>query len=73
MVTLSPVTNCEESNSNTAEPIPSTPAFVSPSVIKPYPNAGPRKDTTRGRKKGSTKILIDTPEKLGIENEWTVR
>ena len=71
--TLSPVTNCEESNSNTAEPVPSTSALVSSLDIRPYPKAGPRKGTTRGKKKGSTKILIDTPEKLAIENEWKVR
>lgn len=48
---------------------PSVSKYISPEVIRPYPKAGPRKTITKGRKKGSTKILTDTPEKIAIENE----
>lgn len=41
--------------------------------LRPYPKASPRKTTARGRKKGSTKILTDTPEKQAIENEYKAR
>lgn len=41
--------------------------------LRPFPKAGPRKTTTRGRKKGSTKILTDTPVKNAIENELSER
>ena len=34
--------------------------YVSPSVIHPLPKAGQRKTVTR-RKKGTTKVLTDTP------------
>ncbi|CAF4749163.1 unnamed protein product [Pieris macdunnoughi] len=54
-------------------PKPSTSAFVSPEVIRPHPKAGPRKGSGKGRKKGKTRILTDTPEKLAIENEWAAR
>lgn len=58
---------------NIHNPIPSTSAFVSPEVIRPHPKAGPRKGSGKGRKKGSTRILTDTPEKLAIEKEWEAR
>lgn len=48
-------------------------AFVSTEVIRPYPKAGPRKGVTKGRKKGCTRILTDTPEKLAIESELDAR
>ena len=47
--------------SNTTEPDP-TP-YVSPSQVLPLPIAGPRKNTSRGRKRAKTRILTDTPEK----------
>lgn len=38
--------------------------FISPEHIRPFPKAAPRKQTiTRGKKKGRTRILTDTPEK----------
>ena len=37
--------------------------YVSPTDLHPLPQAGPRKITNRNRKKGSTKILTDTPER----------
>ena len=40
--------------------------YVSPAAILPTPKAGPRKTTTTKRKKGSTKILTDTPVRDGI-------
>ena len=35
--------------------------YISPSAILPVPKAQPRKKNVNGRKKGSTKILTDTP------------
>lgn len=40
---------------------------ISPEIILPYPQAGPRKDTNKGRKKGRTMIATDTPNKTEIE------
>jgi len=45
---------------------------LSPSAllrIRPYPKAPPRTTTARGRKKGSSRILTDTPEKRLIEEQ----
>lgn len=67
----SPKTPTHSHNINV--PKPSTSAFVSPEVIRPHPKAGPRKGSGKGRKKGKTRILTDTPEKLAIENEWAAR
>lgn len=56
--------------SNTSlQPSIIAPLYISPEVIRPYPKAGPRKTVTKGRKKGSTRILTDTPEKIALENE----
>ncbi|KAJ8703930.1 hypothetical protein PYW07_013224 [Mythimna separata] len=60
-------------NDSPYDPKPSTSAFVSLEVIRPHPKAGPRKGSGKGRKKGKTRILTDTPEKLAIENEWAAR
>ena len=38
-------------------------SYVSPSKILPISRAGPQKLTARGRKRGNTTILTDTPEK----------
>lgn len=46
---------------------------VSPENILPYPKAGPRKDTNRGRKKGKTMIATDTPYKIEIEEKYRER
>lgn len=47
--------------------------YVSPHNIRPYPKAGPRKNIEKGRKKGATKILTDTPEKEAIERYYRDR
>lgn len=57
-----------------ASPTPSTSSMkditiVSPEVIRPYPKAMPRKQTRKGRAKGKSCILTDTPEKARIEQE----
>lgn len=39
----------------------STSTYVSPRDIEPFPKAAPRKGRATNRKKGSTKILTDTP------------
>ncbi|KAK9878424.1 hypothetical protein WA026_022064 [Henosepilachna vigintioctopunctata] len=64
---LLPLCVTDTSNKNTSN------AFVSPEVIRPYPKAGPRKNVRTERKKGRTRILTDTPEKLAIENELEAR
>ncbi|KAL0149091.1 hypothetical protein M9458_055604, partial [Cirrhinus mrigala] len=43
--------------------------LFSPSLIRPFPKAGPRKETGRGRKKRLSEILTDTPVKLALEEE----
>lgn len=40
---------------------------VTPDLVRPYPKAGPRKLHGMKRKKGKTRILTDTPEKILIE------
>lgn len=46
---------------------------VSPENILPYPKAGPRKDSNKGRKKGKTMIATDTPNKIEIEVKYRER
>lgn len=46
---------------------------LSPEVVWPIPRAPPRKDSTRGRKKGKSKILTDTPEKEEIQKAYDER
>ncbi|CAH2088095.1 unnamed protein product [Euphydryas editha] len=48
---------------------PSTSKYISFDIIKPHPKAGPRKCNRKGKKKGATKIITDTPEKNEIEEE----
>lgn len=45
-----------------------SPTLISPAIIRPHPKAEPRKETRRGRQKGRSRILTDTPEKQEIEN-----
>lgn len=47
-------------------------AYVSPKEIVPYPKAPPRK-TKGGRKRGSTKIITDTPERNALLAEIVER
>jgi hypothetical protein len=42
-------------------------ATVSPDMIRPFPKAHPRKPASKGRKKGKSRILTDTPNKEEIE------
>jgi hypothetical protein len=42
-------------------------ATVSPDIIRPFPEAQPRKPASKGRKKGKSRILTDTPNKEEIE------
>lgn len=48
---------------------PSTSKYVRLDMIRPHPKAGPRKNNNKGRKKGTTRIITDTPEKNEIEQE----
>jgi hypothetical protein len=36
-------------------------------MIRPFPKAHPRKPTSKGRKKGKSRLLTDTPNKEEIE------
>ncbi|GAA6102776.1 histone-lysine N-methyltransferase PRDM9-like isoform X1 [Tachysurus ichikawai] len=65
----SPVTPCVVSK---PEPEPSSSAMgttFSPVSIRPHPKAGPRKQTTKGRKRRETAVLTDTPVKKQLEAE----
>lgn len=42
---------------------------ITPEDIRPFPKAGPRKESNRGRRKGRTRILTSTPEKAEAERE----
>lgn len=42
-------------------------------MIRPHSKARPRKITGKGRKRGTTRILTDSPEKLTIENKIRTR
>lgn len=66
----------EASMLSTADILPCTPStsevpMLSPSDIRPFPKAGPRKLSKKGRRRGRTKILTDTPEKEEIERQAT--
>jgi hypothetical protein len=41
-------------------------ATVSPDIIRPFPKAQPRKSASKGRKKGKSGILTDTPNEEEI-------
>jgi len=47
--------------------------LVSPEMIRPFLKAQPRKATNRGRRKGRTQILTDTPVKVQLESELLQR
>lgn len=47
--------------------------FITPEQIRPFPKASYRKLSQKGRKKGSTKILTDTPEKNKLVEELLLR
>ncbi|CAG4932395.1 unnamed protein product [Colias eurytheme] len=47
-------------------------AILTPEAIRPFPKAAPRTGR-KGRKKGSTRILTDTPEKCAIEAAYQER
>ena len=47
--------------------------IVTPEQVRPYAKAASRKQSTRGKKHGSTKILKDTPVKQQIAAEEEAR
>lgn len=51
----------------------STAKIVTPEMIRPHPKAAARKNTKRGRPKGKSIILTNTPEKLAIEEKKRVK
>lgn len=69
-----PIQSNSQSINTESEPLtPGTvtlsPNIVTPEQIRPYPKALPRKQIHRGRPKGKSCILTDTPEKNRIEME----
>lgn len=44
-----------------------------PESVRPYPKAPERKHSSRGRKRGKSRILTATPEKTRLENETKAR
>ena len=62
---------------STATPAPAKPGprnhYVSPADIVPLPKAGPRNVTNRGRKRGDTKILTNTPVHNSIADALAAR
>lgn len=47
--------------------LPSTLYLVLPEDVRPFPTAQQRKETQKGRPKGKSRILTDTPEKQLLE------
>lgn len=45
------------------------PVLLSPEQVRPFPKAGPRQQTRRGRKKRQSAILTDTPVKDALKEE----
>ena len=72
---VEPGNNLAETPSTSGPEQSSTPVSVpmTPEQVRPYPKAKPRVQSGRGRKKGSTKILTDTPVKRQIEEEEAER
>lgn len=52
---------------------PAKKKIKSPEEIRPFPKASPRKTTRKGRKRGETQILTDTPVRVKIEQEFKIR
>ncbi|XP_055918583.1 uncharacterized protein LOC129950684 [Eupeodes corollae] len=46
---------------------------ASPEIARPFPKAGPRQNTKRGRKKGKSRILTETPDKNELETAYKER
>ena len=42
---------------------------VSPELVRPFPKAGPRKEPRKGRKRGQTQIITDSPVKQALERK----
>ncbi|KAK2718207.1 hypothetical protein QYM36_005505 [Artemia franciscana] len=72
---LEPGNNLAKTPSTNGPEQSSTPVSVpvTPEQVQPYPKAKPRVLSGRGRKKGSTKILTDTPVKRQIEEQEAKR
>ncbi|KAK9753569.1 hypothetical protein QE152_g1968 [Popillia japonica] len=43
--------------------------MLSPQDVRPYPKVRPRTNSTKGRKKGKPRILMEAPEKIRLEEE----
>lgn len=47
--------------------------ICSPEMIRPFPKAPPRKEGSRGRRKGRSRILTESPKKIAIEAAYVER
>lgn len=61
------------SNSLTTRPLNVEANIFAPEIVKPFPKAGPRKVSNRGRKRKHAVILTDTPKKNALELEQTAK
>lgn len=68
---LPSVTTCDAGPSGLQSP--SIHLAFSPEAVRPFPKAGPRQNTRKGRKRRKSAILTDTPEKSAIEEEQRTR
>lgn len=75
-----PKKNCKSANPPSAFgpaiPGPSTApdgilTHITPEHVRPHPKAGERKQSNKGKRKGSTAILTDTPVKKSLQAEQT--
>lgn len=69
LVENSVASSSEISGQTTPTKLPKAKEHFTPEEIRPFPKAPPRiAQSARGRKRGSSRILTDTPEKNKIEN-----
>lgn len=78
MLTNQPSTSSSGVNRESAHLESTTPALnssfiISPKEVLPFPKAGARKKTTKGRKKLKSAIITDTPIKTSLEGELLAR
>lgn len=65
--------NTEATSSGSSVACIPTNVMLSPEDIRPYPKAAPRSALTRGRRRGKSRILTETPEKDRLEEERVAR
>lgn len=63
--------NIKQHLSDDLQPVQSK--IKTPEEIRPFPKASPRKNTRKGRKRGETQILTDTPVRVKIEQDFKAK